>query len=53
MPNNPTNPQPPIVQPGEQPNDREIGNPGHYQHPERDADPEPLKRPEDDDPVVP
>lgn len=52
MPNNPMNPQPPIVQPGEQPNDREIRKPG-YQHPERDADPEPLKRPEDDDPNRP
>ncbi|PWK81526.1 hypothetical protein [Fulvimonas soli] len=41
MPANPMNPQPPIVQPGIQPPDEEIRNPGHA-HPEREADPEPL-----------
>lgn len=46
MPNNPTHPEPPIAQPGQQRPLPEIQNPGHG-HPERGADPDPLERHDD------
>lgn len=42
MPHNPTHPEPPIAQPGQQRPLPEIQNPGHS-HPERGADPEPMR----------
>src|ERR1700750_2866388 len=49
MPYIPTNPQPPLAEPGKNRPDDETRKPGSYR-PERDADPEP---PEDDDPIEP
>jgi hypothetical protein len=51
MPTNPQHPAPPIAQPGKQPPDEEIRNPGHAR-PQSDADPDPLDNPlESDDPL--